>query len=269
VDADGYSLVDETIPPLATARYLGDENEEYGDSWTWRFGGRGGERQRYRFSLLRALQMRLRYLWTSPAAEEINPPLSGYVRRGLGRTVTDSPDAWAYLKESPIGNHVSTVGLARNFERWLRQRDIPDDGVTVPTERVDRSFNAGSIPDSETWSFYDHVARRTDVASGNRYIYFDLDDRFVVRGAVAIKVEIRDDSEADWCIEHTDRAHQIVRTPSYHGQADGQTRTITFTIDRPRFVGDFTGGMDFRIVCDGPGDVTVRWVRVVRLDEPL
>lgn len=263
VDENGYLTVDETIPPIATVRYFGDENEEYGDAWVWRFGSRSGEAQRYRFAMLRALQMRLRFLWTSPAAEQINPALSNYARYGFGKNVHDSADAWAYLSETPAGTHWSLAGVVRNFERWLRQRDVPG-GVTVPTERVSRQFNSGCLSNGQASLYYDDVARRTDIASGNGSICFDLDDRFVVTGTVAIKVETRDDDDAAWRIEYVSTHRERVLTPVFRNLGDGKVRTVTFTIPDAVFANGMDHGMDFRIVCDGPGNVTVRWVRVIR-----
>ncbi|MBD3221419.1 hypothetical protein GF314_09260, partial [bacterium] len=53
VDDQGYLHTDESIPPLADGRYFGDENEEYGEEWIWRFGDVQGDWQRYRFAMLR------------------------------------------------------------------------------------------------------------------------------------------------------------------------------------------------------------------------
>jgi hypothetical protein len=212
--------------------------------------------------------MRLRFLWTSQAAEALDPALSRYVRTCLGKTVETTPDAWCYLKESPISPHISPAGVARNFERWLCQRDVAPDGVTVPTERVDRTFNAGGIADSEVDAFYDYLARRTDLAHGQCAMYFDLDDRLSLRGRVAIKVEIRDTERTSWRIEFAAPDGQVVSTPSYYGGGGGQVKTATFELAAPPLANSLPSGHDFRLVCRGPGDVVVRWVRVVRLTRP-
>ena len=267
IDDHGYLLTDETLPPLNSLSYFGDENEEYGDLWVGRFGARSGEPQRYRFSVLRALQMRMRFLWTSDSAEELNPPLSNYVGMSFGKTVENSPDAWAYLKETPVHIFHSPVGLLRNFERWLLQRDMVG-GMTVPTQRVFREFNAGSYHLASPSLWYDDVARRTDLASGNPYIFFDIDDRFRAKGSVQIKVEILDDSLASWHIDFTNARNELVSTDVFSNHGDGSIKTITFPINNPGFRNGLENGMDFRIVCEGPGNVTVRWVRVVRMEEP-
>jgi len=267
LDDDGYLYTDETIPPIATERYFGDENEEYGPNWDWRYGGTHGDWQRYRLAMLRVLQMRMRFLWTGAAAEQLDPALSTYTRYALGKNVETSADAWAYLKEAAVSRSLTPAGVIRNFERWLLQRDMPG-GVTVPAERVDRSFNSGGASDDAEGAFYDYLARRTNVAEGERCIYFDLDDRFHTTGPVAIKVEILDDAAASWRIEYVDQAGDLATTTAYLGSGDGEPRTVTFTIDDARFDNDLEHGMDFRIICDSDADVTVRWVRLVRLTRP-
>ncbi len=267
IDSDGYLLVDESIAPLNSVRYFGDENEEYGPNWVWRFGSQEGEPLRYRFSLLRALQMRMRFLWTSEAAEAINPGLSTYTAMSLGKTPEDSPDAWAYLRESPINSADTPSHVVRNLERWLMQRDLPG-GMTVPAQRTYREFNAGSNYQGNADSWYDDIARRTDLASGNTDIFFALDDRFHVDGTVQIKVEILDDSPAEWHLEYLDSHRALAATPSFTNSDDGQVKTVTFTVDDASFTNGLANGMDFKIVCEGPGDVTVRWVRLIRMDEP-
>jgi len=267
VDDNGYLQVDESAAPINSVRFFGDENEEYGENWVWRFGGQSGERQRYRFSLLRALQMRMRFLWTSDAAEAVNPALSHYVGMSLGHSVDTSPDAWAYLRESPVNTFHTPAGVVRNFERFLTQRDLPG-GNTVPAQRHFREFDAGSNNQSIASGWYDDLARRTDLASDNPYIFFDLDDNFAVRDGVQIKVEILDNSSASWHLEYLSRQNEPAATNVFHNRADGKIKTVTFTLEEPRFANGLSNGMDFRIACDGPGDVAVRWVRLIRQEAP-
>ena len=213
--------------------------------------------------MLRALQMRLRWLWTSTAAEQINPSLSEYARLSFGKTVENSPDAWAYLKEAPARASVSAAGVVRNFERWLLQRDVPG-GMTVPADRVDRHFNSGAVSDHAPHLFYDLTARRTDLQSDNPYIYFDIDDRFQISGRALIKVEYRDVGKAAWRIEYMDAGGELRATPRVRNRDTGNIKTATFTVEDAHFAGGLPHGMDFRIVSNGPQDVTVRWVRIVR-----
>ena len=260
VNEEGYMTLDETVPPIATLRYFGSENEEYGTDWEWRYGSVTGDRNRYRLAMFRALQMRLRFLLTSEAAEALIPPLSEYARRSFGKDVWNSPDAWALLKETPVKPGYSSAGVLKNFERWLRQRDLPG-GMTVPTERVDRTFDAGASP-TDQW--YDYMARRTDVDEGSPYIYFDLDDRILVNGPVEIRVEYVDRTPAVWHIDYVDGQGNVRASPAVINHNDGELRTAIIYLPDIVFVNAFDEGMDFRIVADGPENVVVRWVRVIR-----
>ncbi len=266
-DDNGCLIVDESLPPMNSIRFFGDANEEYGEDWTWRFGSTAGDTHRYRFALLRTLQMRMRFLWTSEAAEMINPPLSNYVGMSLGKNVENSPDAWTYLRETPTTAFFSPAEVFRNFDRWLVQRDLPG-GMTVPTQRTFREFNSGSSQRIGPDQWYDDVARRTDVASGNPYIFFDLDDRFEVNGPVQVKVEIMDDNEASWHLDYTNINHQVVSTEVFSNSGDGNVKTVTFEISQSSFLNGLDNGVDFRIACDGAENVTVRWVRVIRMNAP-
>jgi hypothetical protein len=262
VDPDGYLTVDETIPPIATVRYFGEENEEYGESWEWRYGSIDGEALRYRLAILRALQMRVRFLWTSDAAEVINPPLSEYARLSFGKQPATSPDAWVYLKESPVRFSPNVV---RNFERWILQRDVPT-GMTVPAQRVEREFDASSSPDGQ---WYDDLARRTDVTSDNPYIFFFVDDGFVVDAAVDVHVEIWDETAARWRLEYNSVTVPDQATPWVDGQGDSAVRTVVFTLPDAAFRNALDHEADLRIHCEGPDDVLVRWLRVVRHALPV
>ena len=286
VDDDGYIYTDDTIPPLADGRYFGDENEEYGENWSWRYGVDHSSPRRYRLSVLRSLQRQYRFLWTSHAAETLNPALSEYARLSFGKTVLTSPDAWAYLMESTVlpwispacihycsGAGGTPVHVLRNMERWLTQRDVPG-GVTVPTELTVRSFDAGGSRDpAEQWhdygsdanrSYFDYLARRTNGAE-NPYIYFDLDDRFEVLGGAEIKVEYLDDNLAEWHLEYTDGL-VLRQTAEVVGVASGEVKTATFAIGGIDSNGNLIHDMDIRIVRNDPvHEVTVRWIRVVRL----
>jgi len=186
--------------------------------------------------------------------------LSEYARLSFGKTIVNTPDAWAYLREAVVPE---PPGVTKNFERWLLQRDKPG-GMTQPAERIDRQYRPGGSPDH----MYDYAARRTDMASGNSAIYFDLDDRFRLAGPVDIKVEVLDNANAAWHLEYNTREIPAVATPTVTNQNDGKTRTVTFTLENAKFSNALEHDMDFRIVCDGPEDVTVRWVRVVRHNLP-
>ena len=102
----------------------------------------------------------------------------------------------------------------------------------------------------------------------DKYIYFNVDDRFKVAGPVQIKVEINDEANCRWRIEYTSPDATLNSTRWVQTKNDGRVRTVTFRIDDIKFANAQPSGMDFRIACDGPEDVTVQWVRVMRDNVP-
>jgi len=120
LDDRGYCVIDDDDPVIAERRFRGDENEEYGKYWEWRFGPVEGYPYRHRICVLRGLQMRQNFQYVSPATLALNPELNEYARLVQGYRRDDAPDAWAYLREC-----YPRLGTVKNIERWLIQRGFP------------------------------------------------------------------------------------------------------------------------------------------------
>lgn len=237
IDAGGYCVVDDSHPTIAEGRFRGDENEEYGAYWEWRFGPHEQYPYRQRISSLRGLQMRQNFQYVSSATLELNPDLNRYVLLAQGRRRETSPDAWAYLRECTVGRRV-----VRNMERWLVQRDLPG-SHTVPAERTDRF----PLHSDAKGAHYDYDARRTDAANGQDGILFRLDRVFWARpGPATVKVTYRDDARARWHIHYTDGDGRLTRTPTVENTADGERKTATFTVDSLAALGRFPHDEGFR-----------------------
>ena len=113
-------------------------------------------------------------------------------------------------------------------------------------------------------------ARRTDLAHGSACIYFGVDDRFMKggRNAVQIKVTYLDQSKGRWWVEYDSEGDAYKKTTPVKGVGDGKWKTATMVVADAAFQNRQRGGMDFRIVNGGTSDLTVRFVRVVRLTPP-
>lgn len=252
IDTGGYLVVDESCPPIRDNRVFGDENEEYHEGWTGRFGPLESFTYRYHHSMLRALQMRRNYLMLSDFTPD--PHLLAFVAMQLGRTVADTPDAWCRLRQSTARRG----GTVKNFERWLHQRDATG-ARTTPCMKVPAPMQRGHDPKR----LYDYNARRTDIAAGNRRISFAVDDRFGAAGPhkVAVKVTYLDTGAAEWALAYTTPAGQARRTIRC-----GNTNTLktaTFFLDDACFAARKMA-FDFSIEAV-KGDVTLCMVRVIRL----
>ena len=259
LDPDGYCIVDDADPTIAEGRYRGDENEEYGKYWEWRFGPHEKYDYRHRISSLRGLQMRQNFQMVSSATLELNPELNEYVLLTQGRTRENSPDAWVYLRECRLRWRKLPV---KNIERWLIQRDV-DGSRSIAAEKTQRHPLNMDPPDVH----YDLDARRTDMTNGQNGLAFQLDSVFWNRPASAlIKVTFVDRAKARWRLVTTDSAGKITESPSVENTGDGNRKTATFRVAELAAGRQFPEEMDFRLVTEGPGDLVVSVVRVIKAD---
>ncbi|HPA19722.1 MAG TPA: hypothetical protein PLU30_18380 [Verrucomicrobiae bacterium] len=224
LDPRGYMLVDDGHPTIKGGRFRGDENEEYGKYWEWRFGPVEGYPYRHRICVLRGLQMRQNFQLVSPETLKLNPELNEYARITQGYRRENSPDAWAYLREFYRGKRA-----VRNIERWLIQRDLPG-SETVPAERVDRHplpserFLKGEMA-------HDFDARRTDIAHGQSGLLFSLDKVFWAKpGPATIKVTYADGAPSSWHIAYTGAADKALKSETVRNSGDGKRKTVTFHV---------------------------------------
>lgn len=255
---EGYCVVDDTKATIAKGRFRGDENEEYGKYWEWRFGAYETYPYRHRICSLRGLQMRQNFQYVSPATLELNPTLNEYVRLTQGRRRDSSPDAWAYLRQCQIRRWPKNYTV-KNMERWLIQRDV-NGSRSVACERVDRH----RLPRDPEGVHYDLDARRTDHANGQDGLAFQLDKAFWPRpAAAAVKVTFTDRAKATWRLVTTDGRGRTARSAPVVNVGDGKRKTATFRIADLAAARAMPGKMDFRLITEGPGDLTVTLVRIV------
>lgn len=255
VDKDHYLVTDESIPPIAEGRAYGDENEEYGTLSIPRFGPWETFMHRLRESTLRTLQLRRNFVWIEPTM--LDPDLTCYESLSLGHNIKTTTDVWCYLRES----YPSFEGKplqAKNFERWLYQRDKPgyvakaSAKVLVPEEMQDYA---------EGYHF-DYTARKTERNSGNIAIGFALDDRFLSGGPhkVAIKVTYIDQGQAKWALVYNDGKSSKKMTTWSHGNV----RTATWILNDISFNAN---GMDYDFEIRAlEGDAIIKFVRVIKIN---
>jgi Ricin-type beta-trefoil lectin domain len=195
--------------------------------------------------------------------------LRDYFRQSAGYPVAESPDAWAVLQMFHDDCWNGTR-FYHNYEKFLLQRDVDSGGRTIPVER--RTWDpqqygfctvgSGGATEPAVTDF----ARRTDRASGNNYIYFDVDSRFApaTEQQFRIAVTYRDTGTNSWRLEYSTATSAIVATPNVTNTNSGTLKTAIFQLSDASFRGAQAGGMDFRIYNGGAADVTIRSVRVIR-----
>lgn len=195
--------------------------------------------------------------------------LRDYFRQSAGYPVAESPDGWAVLQMFYDDCYNGTRRY-HNYEKFVVQRDIEPGGRTIPTELHTwdpqqygfcRVGEGGATVPAVTY-----FARRTDRATGNNYIYFNVDSRFAptTERAFRIAVTYRDTGTASWRLEYSTATATTVSTPSVTNTNSGTLKTAVFQLSDASLRGALSGGMDFRIYNGGAADVTIRSVRVIR-----
>jgi len=249
IDAAGYLAVNEDAVGVQPTRFLGDENEEYEEEWTHRFGDLDSFVYRYFTAGLRLLQMRRNYLLHSSFC--VYPDMLPFICLEMGRTVEDTPDVWCALRESYLRKRGSREPRpVKNFERWLYQRDR-EGFETAPAVKIGHAIRMWMVHGNAKTGegcYYDFVARR-----GKR-IGFKVDERFLKRSErVAIKVTYLDEKEGTLGLACRDGRREVPLAGS------GRVRTATFFVNGLGSVGEH----DF--VVEGAPEAVVAFVRVVRV----
>lgn len=233
-----------------------------------------------KMSTLKALQLRVNWLNAREEYVAEVPAMYEYFRLTARKTVKNSPDAWVVLRQSydPLFTNTppalpnpkpnsplwtSRVTLPyRNWEKWLRQREVLPDGKVVPTYKlVNNSF-------FDTYNLKAEEALRTDKVNGSNYMYFDVDDNFIKgdENSIEIKVTYWDNFTGNWWIEYDAAGNEInKKSTQVTNLNDNKWKTITIRINDAAFTNRQSGNMDFRIYNGGTNDISVRFVRIIKL----
>ncbi len=175
----------------------------------------------------------------------------------LGRTVYDTPSVWVALRETrlaPVRNP-----QRGNYSFWLWQNDAAPAGRSVPV------WDVGPPPEG-------YYARRTDGATGNSYLYFNVADAYIYNGNVrgaTVRVTYLDQGTDTWALEYDSQTDPYKRAGVVRKQNTGTWQVATFTLDDVRFANRQPGGgahpgSDFRISNMGDGDEIIHFVEVIR-----
>jgi hypothetical protein len=272
IDNNGYLCVDETAPIIRYKCFNGEVNEEYEAAWAtdgrdFRFGDTTNSfPYRYFTSTLRALQMRCTYIHTTG---HLVPQMLPFLSLELGRTVEDAPDVWTFLRTSylkansyknndwksrPITATEQAEGIeAKNFERWLYQRDAPG-YETQPAVKIQQAIKMWMVQDNK---YYDTIAR-----SGKK-IGFDIDDRWIGnKDSVALKVTYFDNHPGELNLVYSNQQGQVQKTQPLTG--DGKLKTVTFFLSRMKS-NSLEQNFDFALEAGkNTENIVVSFVRVIQ-----
>jgi hypothetical protein len=258
INGANYMVTNDAHPFLTSVRFFGTENECFA---TCGVSPAGADNYYHvKMATLKALQLRMNWVFISNW--NLGPTIFPYMIRTLGKRVSDSPDAWVALREAEDRENGTTGPVVRNWERWLVQRETSPDGFSVKTAAI-------TSPDARIGTSYE--ARRTNHAGGSDYLYFGVNDGFITGGPIDVQVNVTylDNNAVKWRIDY-DQAGGDAYAPSDPVQNinDGLWKTAKILISGAGFSNRQNGGSDFRIFNGGINDLTVRFVRVIKMNAP-
>jgi hypothetical protein len=211
------------------------------------------------WAILNGLDKHPAYLLVNYALMSTVTPLEAemlhFANEYAGRTLQDTPSVWTALRE-PLSSWFPQRG---NFNFWLYQNDAVPGGQTVPLWYVN------SAPQGR-------YARRTDGATGNPYMYFDVDDAYMLGGSnvVSVTVTYLDQGTDTWRLEYDSVADPYAVGFEVQKQNTGQWLTVSRLLTDAHFANRQDGGpsqpgQDFRIYNADDGDDILHLVSVARL----
>ncbi len=185
-------------------------------------------------------------------------PLFRWANRYLGRTVYDTPSVWVVLRETALTR--ASNPQYGNFSFYLYQNDQVPGGRSVPV------WDVGPYPEG-------YYARRTDFSTGNYYLYFDVDDRYLYDGnarEVIIRVTYLDEGNDAWTLEYDGQNDPytragVVRKHNTRTWQVAEFRLTDFKFANRQFGGGAHPGSDFRIFSVGDGDDIIHFVEVEKV----
>ena len=179
-----------------------------------------------------------------------------FVNAHVNRTITNTPSIWVAMRETEY----TWFPQRGNFQFWLYQNDSVVGGKTVPL------WNIGTAPEGR-------YTRRTDQASGNPYMFLNVDDGYINGGTnhVTITVTYFDQGTDTWELQYDSTTSSTKSAGVVSKTNSGTWKKRTFDIADARFANRQPGGgkysgSDFRIWSRGDGDELIHYVQVISQD---
>ena len=200
----------------------------------------------------------------------------------LGKTSADTPNAWVAMREydlatNSFGYHNAYVKPQYgNYDFWLTQDQNAPGGRTMTATTVSTYLDTSS----NTWKsdpYYDPLlvgkgpqgwtTRRTNHATGNDYVYLNIDDQFVsqrgIQNSATITVtwfDVITTTGTTWFLEYKDTGGNIQQRQVQRNNTK-QWQTNVFYVTDANFVNGLNGD-DFRIYNGGVADLYVHFVAI-------
>ncbi len=181
-----------------------------------------------------------------------------FANEHLGRTVYDTPDVWVALRETQY----TWFPMKGNYSFFLYQNDNVPGGKSVPL------WNVGSSKEGL-------YTRRTDEATGNEYLYFDIDDRYLYQPhtPVTVTVTYYDKGWDSWSLQYDAYGNAYKTAGIVYKHNTLTWKKAVFHLTDARLANSMPGGgdhpgSDFRIWSRHDGDETIHMVMVSKGSAP-
>jgi hypothetical protein len=212
-------------------------------------------------------------------------PILNFARQHLGKQVENTPDVWIVLRETTGIDDcwLASDGIYKcygphhgDYSYWLYRNDEAASSRTValvgndaynalPTAARNHVYSGGDYEYTDFRSL-----RRTDQATGNPYMSFDVDDHYPYAGQVpkgaggpvswTITMTLLNSGSDTLSLEYMNYYSQQVERRITKGSGLGTVNTwvdYVWVINDAFFNNQLPGGTDFRIDCNNDGDETV------------
>ena len=200
-------------------------------------------------------------------------PILQFTSAHVGRTSANTPSAWVALRESGY-SYWPKIG---NYSYYLYQDDSISAGRTQaityrPAGTGPYEIQRGDVQAGQTYLgtwWQSWTTRRTDQASGNTYMYFDIDNRYLYGAThpVSLTVTYYDHvfgaGPDTWLLEYD--SDTGIKSAGHAISKSGTDEWIqkTFYLPDANFQNTMAGGKaDFRISCQGDGDEVIHFVQL-------
>jgi hypothetical protein len=273
---NGYVEVDWSHPIRSSLRWYADEIEECDELFDNvecdASDNRYDEKFHYMSMLFRGAQLGMNYMWTRDQVLNEAGDITGWYLKVAGKRPYETPDAVAWLRQAEVRFRETPGGSItqhtwKNLEHLLMQRDIgagyntvvnSGDYINLPNNSMKVSGQSG-----------EYTARRTNIGGGNNKMAFFLNEAFEnsITGGTQVKVTYHDNNTTTWKLKAS-TAYGIYDAGTVTNTNSGSWKTATFTVPYPIQDGSLPSDIDLMLEVTGSSDLKVRFVRVVKQDNP-
>ena len=208
-------------------------------------------------------------------------PILQFANAHAGRSAINAPSVFVALRESGY----TWYPKKGNYSFYLYQNDSVAGGRTQALSyrpectlsdqnkcpayeiRQDAPVIGGVTMLDGTWEGW--ITRRTDQASGNPYMYFNVDDRYLLgaTGVVSMSVTYFDHGTDTWSLDY-DGAGGALMSRTIQKTNTNTWIKAPFWLTSARMANGLAGGSDFRINSNGDGDEVIHFVELQHFGTP-